>query len=40
MICWLWWLLVIALVGAAVLGFVLSVVWYVWSAIRAIREII
>jgi hypothetical protein len=34
MICGPWWLVVVALVGAMLLGLVLSIVWYWWLLSR------
>jgi hypothetical protein len=34
MICWTWWLLAIALAGAAALGFMLHFVWHWWLLSR------
>ena len=37
MICGPWWLVVVALVGATLLGLVLSIVWYWWLLSRPDR---
>ncbi len=37
MICWPWWLVAIAIVGATLLGIVLSFAWYWWLLSRPDR---